>query len=99
MHASLQLASCLPACLSMQMIKETFGDMLYVSESESMPEFPSPDDLKGRVIISTKPPKEYLQTKSSKEEAADEKAEEGVWGEEISDDKATARQARTDLNI
>ncbi|CAL4903087.1 unnamed protein product [Urochloa decumbens] len=77
-----------------KMLKETFGDMLYISESESMSEFPSPDDLKGKIIISTKPPKEYLQTKSSKEEQADDddKAEEGVWGEEISDDKATARQ-------
>ncbi|CAL5097173.1 unnamed protein product [Urochloa decumbens] len=77
-----------------KMLKETFGDMLYISESESMSEFPSPDDLKGKIIISTKPPKEYLQTKSSKEEQADDddRAEEGVWGEEISDDKATARK-------
>ncbi|WVZ96047.1 hypothetical protein U9M48_041732 [Paspalum notatum var. saurae] len=76
-----------------KMIKETFGDMLYISESEHMAEFPSPEDLRGKVIISTKPPKEYLQAKSGKEEAADEKAEEeGVWGEEIADDKAAARQ-------
>jgi len=76
----------------MQMLKQTFGDMLYISESESMAEFPSPDDLKGKVIISTKPPKEYLQTKSGKEEEEDRTEEEGVWGEEISDDKASARQ-------
>ncbi|OEL38102.1 Phosphoinositide phospholipase C 2 [Dichanthelium oligosanthes] len=75
-----------------KMIKETFGDMLYISESETMAEFPSPEDLKGKIIISTKAPKEYLQSKSGKEEAADDKAEEGVWGEEISDDMATARQ-------
>ncbi|KAL6864735.1 hypothetical protein ACP4OV_015886 [Aristida adscensionis] len=73
-----------------KMIKETFGEMLYISESEHMAEFPSPDDLKFKIIISTKPPKEYLQTKSGKED--DDKAEEGVWGEEISDDKTTARQ-------
>jgi len=78
--------------LRMQMLKQTFGDMLYISESESMAEFPSPDDLKGKVIISTKPPKEYLQTKSGKEEEEDRTEEEGVWGEEISDGKATARQ-------
>ena len=77
----------------MQMLKDTFRDMLYISESENMAEFPSPDYLKGKIIISTKPPKEYLQTKSGKEEeAAEDRAEEGVWGEEISDDKATARQ-------
>jgi hypothetical protein len=75
------------------MLKETFGEMLYVSESEHMAEFPSPDELKGKIVISTKAPKECFQTKSSKDAAATEE-EEGVWGEEISDDKATARQAR-----
>ncbi|XP_062181461.1 phosphoinositide phospholipase C 2-like [Phragmites australis] len=75
-----------------RMIKETFGDMLYISESEHMAEFPSPDDLKGKIIISTKPPKKYPQTKSGKEEISAHKAEEGVWGEEISDDKNAARQ-------
>jgi phosphatidylinositol phospholipase C, delta len=76
-----------------QLIKQTFGDMLFISESEHMAEFPSPDDLKGRIIVSTKPPKEYLQTKSGKEEASDDsKPQGGVWGEEVSD-KATARQA------
>ncbi|XP_066365865.1 phosphoinositide phospholipase C 2-like [Miscanthus floridulus] len=73
-----------------KMLKETFGEMLYVSESEQMAEFPSPDELKGKIIISTKAPKEYLQTQSGKEEEAEE--QEGVWGEEISDDKTTARQ-------
>ncbi|GJN36188.1 hypothetical protein PR202_gb25028 [Eleusine coracana subsp. coracana] len=72
-----------------KLIKQTFGDMLYISETEQMAEFPSPDDLKGKIIVSTKPPKEYLQTKSSKEE---DKTEAGVWGEEISDYKATAGQ-------
>ncbi|XP_020399041.1 uncharacterized protein [Zea mays] len=76
-----------------KMLKETFGEMLYVSESEHMAEFPSPDELKGKIVISTKAPKECFQTKSSKDAAATEE-EEGVWGEEISDDKATARQAR-----
>ncbi|KAG2616160.1 hypothetical protein PVAP13_3NG142409 [Panicum virgatum] len=76
-----------------KMLKDTFRDMLYISESENMAEFPSPDYLKGKIIISTKPPKEYLQTKSGKEEeTAEDRAEEGVWGEEISDDKATALQ-------
>jgi len=60
-----------------KMLKDTFRDMLYISESENMAEFPSPDYLKGKIIISTKPPKEYLQTKSGKEEeAAEDRAEE-----------------------
>jgi hypothetical protein len=71
------------------MIKETFGDTLHITESEAMSEFPSPEDLKGKIIVSTKPPKEYLQTKSSKEEAQNGGAEEeSVWGEEIPDNKA-----------
>lgn len=40
------------------MVKTTFGDRLYVPESENMKEFPSPESLKGKILISTKPPKE-----------------------------------------
>ncbi|KAM0855336.1 hypothetical protein ACQ4PT_049830 [Festuca glaucescens] len=74
-----------------KMIKETFGNTLHLTESEAMWEFPSPEDLKGKIIVSTKPPKEYLQTKSSKEEAQNgslEEEEESVWGDEIPDNKA-----------
>jgi phosphatidylinositol phospholipase C delta len=72
-----------------KMIKETFGDSLHLSESETMTEFPSPKDLKGKIIVSTKPPKEYLQTKSNKEESQNgDTEEESVWGEEIPDNKA-----------
>lgn len=73
-----------------KMIKETFGDTLHLTESEAMSEFPSPEDLKGKIIVSTKPPKEYLQTKSSKEEAQNGGAEEeeSVWGDEIPDNMA-----------
>ncbi|BAF16445.1 phosphoinositide phospholipase C 2 [Oryza sativa Japonica Group] len=74
-----------------KMIKETFGDMLYVSETENMAEFPSPDELKGKIIVSTKPPKEYLQTKNDAD--ADEA---GVWGEEITDDKVAATAMTTE---
>ncbi|KQK07876.1 phosphoinositide phospholipase C 2 [Brachypodium distachyon] len=79
-----------------KMIKETFGDMLHISQSETMAEFPSPDDLKGKIIISTKQPKEYLQTKSSKEDSqnGDKEEEESVWGEEIPDNKAQPAVAR-----
>ena len=42
------------------MIDETFGDMLFYPESEIPEAFPSPEELKYKVIISTKPPKEYL---------------------------------------
>lgn len=50
------------------MVLETFGDILYYPSSETIAEFPSPESLKKRIILSTKPPKEYLEAKSSKEE-------------------------------
>ena len=45
------------------MVLEVFGDILYYPESKHLQEFPSPEALKGRVILSTKPPKEYLEAK------------------------------------
>ena len=45
------------------MATQTFGDLLYYPASECLAEFPSPESLKRRIIISTKPPKEYLETK------------------------------------
>ncbi|XP_008457371.1 phosphoinositide phospholipase C 4-like isoform X4 [Cucumis melo] len=49
-------------------IKETFGDMLFFPEAEYLQEFPSPEELKYRIVISTKPPKEYLRSKNVKGE-------------------------------
>lgn len=40
------------------MVSETFGDMLY--PGVEFLEFPSPEELKGKILISTKPPKEPL---------------------------------------
>ncbi|GMH12714.1 hypothetical protein Nepgr_014555 [Nepenthes gracilis] len=48
-----------------QMITQTFGEMLWYPESECVKEFPSPEDLKYKVIVSTKPPKEYLEAEGS----------------------------------
>ncbi|KAB1201434.1 Phosphoinositide phospholipase C 2 [Morella rubra] len=50
-----------------QMITKTFQDVLFYPQSECSKEFRSPEDLKNRIIISTKPPKEYLQAQSGKE--------------------------------
>ncbi|KAL7092661.1 hypothetical protein ACP275_12G177200 [Erythranthe tilingii] len=77
-----------------EMVSETFGETLICSTSESsLQEFQCPESLKGRVIISTKAPKEYLdQTKSSNEQVDDggvkvvkKSSEEPVWGKEIAD--------------
>ncbi|XP_050936333.1 phosphoinositide phospholipase C 4-like isoform X3 [Cucumis melo] len=54
--------------ISDQYIKETFGDMLFFPEAEYLQEFPSPEELKYRIVISTKPPKEYLRSKNVKGE-------------------------------
>ena len=41
------------------MITETFGDLLYVPSSDTPNEFPSPEALMKRILISTKPPQEF----------------------------------------
>lgn len=51
----------------LQMVTQIFGDMLYYSESDCFQNFPSPEELKYRVILSTKPPKEYLESKITKD--------------------------------
>ncbi|KAK1365508.1 Phosphoinositide phospholipase C [Heracleum sosnowskyi] len=76
-----------------KMVTETFGDLLYTSKSESFPEFPSPESLKKRIIISTKPPKEYLVSDSVKVAQSDfqkgnNSFEEKGWGTEVSDMKS-----------
>jgi phosphatidylinositol phospholipase C delta len=43
------------------MIRETFGDLLYVPSSDTLNEFPSPEALMKRIIISTKPPEEFKE--------------------------------------
>lgn len=40
--------------------------MLYQPESENPEEFPTPNSLQRKVLISTKPPKEYLETQDAK---------------------------------
>lgn len=48
------------------MVTQVFGDMLYCPESDGLDEFPSPNELKHKIILSTKPPKEYLHTNTNK---------------------------------
>lgn len=71
-----------------QMITQTFGDMLYYHDSEKCKEFPSPEELKEKILISTKPPKEYLEANDAKEKDNGEKgkdSDEDVWGKEPAD--------------
>ncbi|KAL9226713.1 hypothetical protein vseg_002493 [Gypsophila vaccaria] len=48
-------------------LMEVFGEMLYTPDSDHLDVFPSPEELKYRIIISTKPPKEYLEAKERKD--------------------------------
>ncbi|KAL3531691.1 hypothetical protein ACH5RR_005212 [Cinchona calisaya] len=73
-----------------EMVTQAFGDVLFCSSSECLLDFPSPESLKRRIIISTKPPKEYLETKSIKEkddhsQKVKTSSEEAAWGREVSD--------------
>ncbi|XP_021816353.1 phosphoinositide phospholipase C 2-like [Prunus avium] len=52
-----------------KMVTETFGHMLYSPHSEFIMEFPSPDSLKRRILISTKPP-EYHESQRPRESGA-----------------------------
>ncbi|KAL3837750.1 hypothetical protein ACJIZ3_022341 [Penstemon smallii] len=75
-----------------KMITQTFGDMLFSPGSELLTEFPSPESLKRRIIISTKPPKEYLEAKKvkvkeGKSEKGHSSAEDDAWKKEVGDFK------------
>ncbi|XP_023745045.1 phosphoinositide phospholipase C 4 [Lactuca sativa] len=50
-----------------QMVTETFGSMLFFPESEKLKELLTPESLKYRILISTKPPKEYLTAEDDKQ--------------------------------
>ncbi|KAL9254107.1 Phosphoinositide phospholipase C 2-like protein [Drosera capensis] len=75
-----------------QMLIDTFGDMLFLPGSETFQRLPSPEKLKNRIIISTKPPKEYLEAKDVKHkddsQGGKDSAEEEAWGKEVSNLKS-----------
>uniref|UniRef100_A0A1J3FAL5 Phosphoinositide phospholipase C n=1 Tax=Noccaea caerulescens TaxID=107243 RepID=A0A1J3FAL5_NOCCA len=57
-----------------EMITEVFGEMLFTPPSgECLKEFPSPAALKKRIIISTKPPKEYKKPKDEDDDGSNDK--------------------------
>lgn len=47
------------------MVVQVFGDLLYFPDAGYLEEFPSPEWLKYRIILSTKPPKEYNEGECS----------------------------------
>lgn len=75
-----------------QMVNETFGDTLFTPGSEALKEFPSPEFLKKRVIISTKPPKEYLEAKKVEANKVDAKENDSQKGKTGSDEEAWGKE-------
>uniref|UniRef100_M4CSK9 Phosphoinositide phospholipase C n=1 Tax=Brassica campestris TaxID=3711 RepID=M4CSK9_BRACM len=82
-----------------EMVSEIFGDILFTPPpGECLKEFPSPASLKKRIIISTKPPKEYKKSTDDEDVVKKDRSlgDEEVWGREVptftrkdtSDDKA-----------
>ena len=69
------------------MVTQTFGEILFSPGSECLKEFPSPESLKKRIIISTKPPKEYLENKELKG-----KEDESHKGKDLADDEAWGKE-------
>ncbi|RWR95603.1 phosphoinositide phospholipase C 2-like protein [Cinnamomum micranthum f. kanehirae] len=78
-----------------EMVAQTFGNMLFYPEAECLEEFPSPEALKNRILISTKPPKEYLESKVFKENMSqkDKDSEDESWGKEVPDLKSEPEAA------
>ncbi|XP_021295642.1 phosphoinositide phospholipase C 2-like [Herrania umbratica] len=77
-----------------EMVTQTFGDVLFSPGSECLKEFPSPESLKKRIIISTKPPKEYLEAKEVRDKENDAEkgkaaSDEEAWGKEVPDLKGS----------
>lgn len=64
------------------MVTQTFGKMLFRPESECLKEFPAPEDLKYRILVSTKPPKEYLEAQVNKDKEKEKDSDDDVWGKE-----------------
>lgn len=73
------------------MVTQIYGDILYYSpSSDTMAELPSPESLKKRIVVSTKPPKEYLDTTKSmiKDDGSVNmkiSTDKVTWGEELSE--------------
>ncbi|KAL8171442.1 hypothetical protein V2J09_023246 [Rumex salicifolius] len=83
-----------------EMLTETFGDLLYLPDDECLRKLPSPESLKRRIIISTKPPKEYLEAKEMKDESHRGKdlGDEEGWGKEVPNLKSQVSENKDNLD-
>nr|KJB35246.1 hypothetical protein B456_006G106400 [Gossypium raimondii] len=83
-----------------QMVTQTFGTMLFCPDSECLKELPTPEKLKYRIIISTKPPKEYLEAESNKRKMNNshnvKESDDDVWGKEPAELTVDQEDEKTD---
>ncbi|KAA8549413.1 hypothetical protein F0562_001114 [Nyssa sinensis] len=79
-----------------QMVKKTFREMLFCPDSD-FKEFPSPESLKKKIIISTKPPKEYLESQKMKGKGHSQKVR-GSAEEEQPENENQAIKNETEVN-
>ncbi|KAK1409358.1 hypothetical protein QVD17_35884 [Tagetes erecta] len=77
-----------------EMATEIFGDMLYYPKTgdDVDDEFPSPEELKHRIILSTKPPKELLETKLEEESCAGEETPDICKNGSLTDERINSNQ-------
>ncbi|RVW44545.1 Phosphoinositide phospholipase C 2 [Vitis vinifera] len=79
-----------------EMATQIFGDLLFSPESECLAEFPSPESLKRQIIISTKPPKEYLETKIKDKDEGSQKETASIQKKDNGSQKATKSAKKKD---
>ncbi|EFH42544.1 predicted protein [Arabidopsis lyrata subsp. lyrata] len=70
-----------------EMMKEIFMDMVYFPEAGGLKEFPSPEDLKYKIVISTKPPKGNLKRDKDSESDVSGKASSDFSDDQVDDGK------------
>ncbi|XP_019150834.1 PREDICTED: phosphoinositide phospholipase C 6-like isoform X4 [Ipomoea nil] len=71
-----------------EMLTEVLGEMLYYPESGCLEELPSPEELKHRILLSTKAPKEYLESRQQNEK----EAPASPSGKESSEDESSVKE-------
>ncbi|KAK3409793.1 hypothetical protein EUGRSUZ_J01884 [Eucalyptus grandis] len=76
-----------------KIVTKTFESKLHRPDTDQLAEFPSPESLKRKILISTKPPKEYLERQSSME-----KEYNSAQSEELSD-KDSSNQDEEEKNV
>lgn len=78
------------------MATQIFGEVLFYPQKNSLTEFPSPESLKNRIIISTKPPNERFESNRIKDNdncpvqdgsESSSSSEEESWGKESQDSR------------